>query len=170
MSMLDRLKGRIEDFKYTGPQEAYSKELNRYVKNKDSFERDPEAEKLILKRWDLAYFYAKNVLEDRWPEFEAEMINSRPTTDLGKIRVAASYAEKIVGAEFREVEKHIANDPMTAADYSINVLQRPWIEVDDDGMDLVRATAHSAIMHHPMAKTAYHYNHYPEQYGPQPTM
>lgn len=168
MNILGKLfQDRIQAHAYSGPNEAYSQELSRKAREKDDFVRSPEAEKLILQRWELAGLYAKHVLEGRWPEFESEVAHAEPTSDVNRIKAVYRYADGILEGRFEAGEKHIVNDANIAADYSIHIMKCTWLQ-DDVAPDEIRRQAHDLITESPFsgASISYNYHFDPSRYQP----
>ena len=85
-----------------------------YAKNviKD---RWPEAEPVIAKDPKLGYWYARFVIEDRWPEAEPAIATDH--------NLASMYAKHIIKGRWPEGEAAIAKDPFTAYAYALRVIR-----------------------------------------------
>jgi hypothetical protein len=151
------LNNRINTRAFAGPRDAYSREIDRHAREGEGFERNPQAEDLILKSWDLATLYAKNVLKGRWSEFEDVMIAAGPSTELTQIQAVLKYAEGVAMGPVAGVEKHIANNAVIAADYSMRVMKEPWVS-DVSSADDISISAHNAILRSPQASMHYDFD------------
>ena len=86
--------------------------------------RFPEAEPYIAKDPQWAVKYAAQVLEDRWPEAEATILQSQ---DPFKAYVYARFALK---SRWPEAEAIIATGPFEAYAYADNVIKGRWPEAE----------------------------------------
>ncbi|TLX15907.1 hypothetical protein [Rhizobium sp. MHM7A] len=127
---------------------AFNEQVRR--RNAGTFQREPAAEKAILKHWPTAYRYCKEILGRPWPEFEQSMTAAPPSTDTRDARAAFNYAHYIVKDRIEKIEKHIAPDAMAALDYAKEVLCRPWNKADDQYEIATRS-----INQHPTALRSY---------------
>lgn len=102
--------------------------------------RAPELEAVILTDWDASRRYAAEVIQGRWPEFEAIVASSEVETDRTAIRALVGYAKKIVGGSWEAAEKHISTDPEVAFDYAVNVSRRPF-DIDHPAHRMIMSSA-----------------------------
>ena len=84
--------------------------------------RFPEAEPVIVKNLEYAHYYALNILGRRWPEAELRMAKD--------LRWAYYYAHYVLKRPWPEAEPTIAQDPRLAYNYALYVLKRPWPEAE----------------------------------------
>jgi hypothetical protein len=142
------LFNRIKDAAGQAAWNAYDKQLR--LRSEKTFVRSPDAERTILRDWTASYLYAKNVLRDRWPEFEWAIEAAEPATDPAAVRAVYNYARYVFDDRFEPCEKHVASDATTAVDYAKDVLNRTWNDLDANF-----STAIMAIERHPTAHAAY---------------
>jgi hypothetical protein len=69
-----------------------------------------------------AYFYAKYVIEGRWPEAEPM---------IAKSEWANNYAQFVIEGRWPEAEPVIMQDPWLAAKYAAWVIRGRWPEAED---------------------------------------
>lgn len=72
---------------------------------------------------ELAYLYAKNILNDRWKEAEHSV--------LMEPECIYHYAADVIKGRWAEGELAIQNSATYAAEYAITVLQGRWSEIED---------------------------------------
>lgn len=142
------LFNRIKDAAGQVAWSVYGEQLR--LRSERAFIRDPKAEQTILRDWSASYLYAKNVLRDRWPEFERAIEAAAPTTNPVAARAVYNYATYVLDDRYEAGEKHIARDAKAAVDYAKNVLQRTWNDTD-----WYYLTATTVIDRHPTARAAY---------------
>lgn len=109
-------------------EEAIAKDPNYsmyYAYNVLKGKRFPLGEKTILEHPDKYQIanYAKNILKERWPEGEKEVV---------KNPIAAyHYARDVIEGEWPEAEPYIMKDAAAASNYASALLKRRWIEAED---------------------------------------
>ena len=81
-----------------------------------------EAEPLIMKDPEWAYYYAKYVIRGRWPEAEPYIADSA--------NFAHHYALYILKRRWPEAEPRILKYPQIACYYACNVIKGRWIEAE----------------------------------------
>lgn len=101
---------------HTTPREAC-----RYATN-TLRRRWSEAEIIILKDAEAAYFYARDVIKGRWPEAEPTIMQNA--------QAARSYANNILRRRWPEAEPTIMQDAMVVFDYARYIIKDRWIEAE----------------------------------------
>lgn len=146
----DLLKSRVNDRSASFPAGAYRAQQERQKAEGSDFVRDPNAEQIILQKFETAFLYSKFVLKGPWPEFEAAMDAAPPTSNVGSIRAIYNYAQDVKRGPVPGGEKHLANNGEIAADYAVNILETKW--ADDNP---VHVRAQDAIAANPNAQEVY---------------
>ena len=132
MKAVDRILGEGTDLRGNLPIHPMTPYQRRIRKNpKKAFEwanhnrtRFPEAEPYIVKDPQWAVKYAAEVLEDRWPEAEATILQSQ---DPYKAYVYAMFALK---SRWPEAEAIIATKPFEAYAYAHSLIKGRWPEAE----------------------------------------
>lgn len=84
--------------------------------------RITEAEPYIMRDPEIAYHYANNIIDDRWPEAEP-IIMRHPEW-------ACRYARDVVGHRWPEAEPYIMREPYFASRYARYVMFERWPEAE----------------------------------------
>ena len=110
--------------------------------------------KIILRYPILAYNYAQNVLNGRWPECEtiikdnerlaycyAAYVSHVRWKDIGypevekmflqNVSKAYAYVDAVVKGRWPEAEPLLITDPITACYYAIKFMKHRWLEAED---------------------------------------
>jgi hypothetical protein len=84
--------------------------------------RWPEAEPVIVKDAQLAYHYAKNMIQGRWPDAEPTIAKDA--------QWAYYYAENVIRGRWPDAEPTIAKDAQLAYYYARNVIRGRWPDAE----------------------------------------
>ena len=69
-----------------------------------------------------AYWYAKNIIKDRWPEAE-EIIKNDP-------KWSYYYARDVIKGRWLDAEEYIKKDPEWAYRYAKDIIKGRWLEAE----------------------------------------
>lgn len=138
MKVTDFLKSRVQTKAASFPAGVYREQLARKQSEGADFKRDPVAEDIILRKWEIAFLYSKYVLQGRWPTFEAQMKDAPITRNLMSQKGAYSYAQDVANGPVDSVERQISLNGELSASYAINIAKKPW---DVDNPDHKQALA-----------------------------
>jgi hypothetical protein len=134
----------VSRIEFATAYEAY----NYIIKNGTHFREIIEAEELIAKNPQYAFFYAKNIVRGRWltgepailknPEwcynYVKEVVQERLPKCEAVIATSAyyacEYAIKIIKDRFPEGEAAIAKDPHCAVRYAKEIIKARWPEAE----------------------------------------
>lgn len=92
----------------------------------------------------IAIGYAKNILKDRWPEFEkiVETIQPQDVEDSKNKAVIGHdllyYARELVKGPWPAAEHILINDDMLALNYAVKILKGPWPEYESRALRSAR--------------------------------
>ena len=89
--------------------------------------QEPAIEQKIMQDPYWAYRYARDVLEERWPEAEPVIMKDPKSAYL----YARSFFK---GVGWPEAEKYIIKDPWSAFEYAKDVLEERWPAAEKDIM------------------------------------
>jgi len=95
--------------------EAYTKALH-------AKKRMPELEFIILQDAECAYWYARDVIDDRWPEAELVIMQDA--------MYAHWYAVDVIKGRWPEAEPVIMHDAYYAYAYAYTILKKRWPEAE----------------------------------------
>jgi len=126
MRVTDLLKSRIQKKAASFPAGVYREQLERKQTEGSAFTRDPDAEQVILQKWEVAFLYSKYVLKEPWPSFEKAMLEAPVTRNIISQKAAYNYAADVKKGSVDGVERQISLNGELSASYAMNVSGKAW--------------------------------------------